>query len=80
MSPPMKQKAAIHQANIEEAKPKVDEAGIEPATLCMLSTRATNCATRPVSTFHDLDTFIIIVVIENFEFLTRSLLVEAQAA
>ena len=47
MSPPMKQKAAIHQANIEEAKPKVDEAGIEPATLCMLSTRATNCATRP---------------------------------
>ena len=31
----------------EATKTKVDEAGIEPATLCMLSTRATNCATRP---------------------------------
>jgi hypothetical protein len=39
---------SIMLARQPPVEPKVDIAGIEPATSCMLSMRATNCAKRPL--------------------------------
>ena len=49
------------------AKGSMENAGIEPATLCMLSTRATNCANSPfffhLTTFWELE--IINILYKN---------------
>jgi hypothetical protein len=46
--------SSMHGMQPPPAEPKVDIAGIEPATSCMLSMRAANCAKRPLMTSNNV--------------------------